>query len=134
MNNKGQWIEKFNRGLEKLNEIILNKKFETSKTVGYDPEEVDAFFDQVIEYVNEVKDQVESIYKNNSNLKEQLQFAENKLRALTEEVTILRKDKEYLEGEGYGSLKNRNDINRIDQENKELREALKELVKQKNDK
>jgi DivIVA domain-containing protein len=55
MENKSQWIDKFNRGLEKLNEIILNKKFETSKTVGYDPEEVDAFFDQVIEYVGEVK-------------------------------------------------------------------------------
>jgi hypothetical protein len=64
-------------------------------------------------------------------LKEQLQFAENKLKAVAEEVTILRKDKEYLESEGYGSLKNRNDINRIDQENKELKEALKELVKQK---
>jgi cell division septum initiation protein DivIVA len=99
--------------------------------VGYDPEEVDVFFDQVIEYINEVKEQVDSIYRNNYNLKEQLQFAEAKLKALTEEITILRKDKEYLEGEGYGSLKNRNDINRIDQENKELREALKELVKQK---
>ncbi|MDR2821429.1 MAG: DivIVA domain-containing protein [Mycoplasmataceae bacterium] len=131
MDNKSQWIDKFNRGLEKLNEIIINKKFETSKTVGYDPEEVDVFFDQVIEYINEVKEQVDSIYRNNYNLKEQLQFAEAKLKALTEEITILRKDKEYLEGEGYGSLKNRNDINRIDQENKELREALKELVKQK---
>lgn len=36
-------------------EIILNKRFKSKIHAGYDPEDVDMFFDEVINYIQEVK-------------------------------------------------------------------------------
>ena len=36
-------------------QAILNKKFEPKIHAGYDPKDVDSYFDEVIEYLKEVK-------------------------------------------------------------------------------
>ncbi|MDR0856894.1 MAG: DivIVA domain-containing protein [Mycoplasmataceae bacterium] len=78
---------------------ILNKKFNKKIHSGYDPEDVDEFFDDVIKYINSVaefynthlikeKDSVEK----NANIKTLLDIKDEKIRELQAELADLRKE------------------------------------------
>ena len=92
-------------------EEILNKKFKSKIHSGYDPEDVDIFFDDVINYICKVNEYRKSMDNT-------IQNYENKISRLNSD--IIEKDKmiitlqskiDELNKEGYG---NKYIMNRID--------------------
>lgn len=91
---------------EKVNKI-LNKKFASKIHSGYDPEDVDLFFDEVINYIRQV-------YKLQKNIADVLLAKDKQIKELEkivkEQETTLNKQKQELDEyhkEGYSSLKNK---------------------------
>lgn len=123
------WLEKFNKGLYKLQNIIVDKKFETSDGVGYDPDKVDEFFDEINVYIKEIYDEVESTHKERNELKKTIAELNVENSKLKEDKIHLVKDNEYYKNEGYGSFKYREGVNVVnEQQNKEIAELKKQIT------
>jgi DivIVA domain-containing protein len=96
------WIFKFNEGIRKLHDTILEKKFKISNEKGYDPEDVDAFYDEVNGYIEEVRKLVENKYIENIKFKNENEQLKNEINDWTSTNKKLRSDIEMLKKSGYG--------------------------------
>jgi cell division septum initiation protein DivIVA len=115
--------------LYKLQNIIVDKKFETSDGVGYDPDKVDEFFDEINVYIKEIYDEVESTHKERNELKKTIAELNVENSKLKEDKIHLVKDNEYYKNEGYGSFKYREGVNVVnEQQNKEIAELKKQIT------
>lgn len=81
---------------------ILNKKFQWSKLTGYDPADVDMFFDKIMVYLQNANDtlknkclEIEQCNTTNQNLNK-------KIAALSDEIVKLKKIIDEYQQEGYG--------------------------------
>ena len=95
---------------KEMTEKILNKKFKKAVFSGYDSSDVDAFYDQVIEYLKNNDKVLESYKEDTLKYKDQVEKLTSLNDALTKEREKLQNTiKEYQE-EGYGNmlLKHRN--------------------------
>jgi DivIVA domain-containing protein len=108
--------------LEVMMNEILQKKFSKRIHSGYDPEDVDKFFDYIISYLNEVNinsnrlhEQLKSLEEDNRKLKEQIEQKNNSINTLNNQV-------DYYRREGY-------DHQRQSSEMSHMREKLAELEK-----
>jgi DivIVA domain-containing protein len=129
------WLEKYSKGLEKLNEIIVEKKFKSSLNSGYNAEEVDKFFDEINQYIDEIKKETASVYEQNTQLHNRIKQLEQENGILNDRLDNVSADNTFLKQEGYGNVKDRNDINhmqgdiRLQKENNEkLQEQIKKLT------
>ena len=82
---------------------ILDKKFQWSKVSGYDPADVDMFFDKIMVYLQKMNDELNQknneIVQNsiaNSNLKQEI-------ITLNTKITDLNKVIQEYQQEGYGN-------------------------------
>lgn len=89
---------------QEMCEKILNKKFTTSTFAGYKTDEVDAFFDMVIDYLKrndadvlEFKQAAENLKIENTKLKNQLVAEEDKNKKLSAQIQQFIDD-------GYGNV------------------------------
>jgi DivIVA domain-containing protein len=108
--------------LEVMMNEILQKKFSKRIHSGYDPEDVDKFFDYIISYLDEVNinsnrlhEQLKSLEEDNRKLKEQIEQKNNSINTLNNQV-------DYYRREGY-------DHQRLSSEMSHMREKLTELQK-----
>ena len=76
-------------------QAILNKKFEPKIHAGYDPKDVDSYFDEVIEYLKEVKKLVDEELLSRKKIDEEISFLRKKNDDL--EKVILAKEKQIQE-------------------------------------
>jgi cell division septum initiation protein DivIVA len=120
-------MEKFNNGLNELQKLILDKRFEVSKNVGYEPEDVDQFFDDVKSYIKEVNDEVKSLFDKKEAMRNKLGEYEEKIRCLTSDIQSLTKDIEYYKNEGYGSFRSHEENSGIVKDLKKDIEDLKRI-------
>lgn len=89
---------------QEMNEKILNKKFKKSVFSGYDTVDVDSFFDQIIEYLQNNDKKVQSYIEENQNLNNQIKKLNGTIANLEKEKAKLAAQvKEYQE-EGYDSI------------------------------
>ncbi|MDR0740077.1 MAG: DivIVA domain-containing protein [Mycoplasmataceae bacterium] len=110
--------------IEVMMNEILNKKFSKRIHSGYDPEDVDKFFDYVIAYLREVNGSF-------NNLQDEFRVMKNEIRSLDEQlkqknntIVTLNGQIEYYRVNGY-------DNQRVSNEMATLRS---EIVKLKNEK
>ncbi|MDR2369751.1 MAG: DivIVA domain-containing protein [Mycoplasmataceae bacterium] len=111
--------------LEVMMEEILQKKFSKRIHSGYDPEDVDNFFDYVISYLNDINIDSNRLYaelKNsqleNHRLKEQLQQKTSTIDALNGQI-------EYFHKEGYSNLRQSQEMLHVRNKLSEIEKNLK---------
>ncbi len=92
-------IKRMNYNFDKKVVEILNKKFKSKIYSGYDPEDVDNFFDETIEYIKEVNEYRKSLdtiinsYENKINhLTSENKEKEKMINALQTKLEDLNKD------------------------------------------
>ena len=107
-----------------MREDILNKKFNKKIHSGYDPEDVDVFFDGVISYLNELNAQANTLLgqyhkvcDENKRLNAIIMEKDNRIRLLEHNINQYNL-------EGYSNQ-------RTHQEMQSLRSELNELKKEK---
>ena len=100
----------FNQKIEE----ILNKKFKSKIHSGYDPEDVDLFFDSVITYINSVNEYRKSM----DNIIKNYEAKINKLKSDSIEkdkmISALQSKVDQLMKEGYGNSYIINRITKIE--------------------
>ncbi len=88
---------------EQIIKEILNKKFETKIHAGYDPDDVDMFFDKVINYVKEVNKLEQNVSTEISNLNKIIKENEKVLLDKDKVINALREENNLLKKEGYSN-------------------------------
>jgi DivIVA domain-containing protein len=111
---------------QKIHEI-LNKKFEKRIHSGYDPEDVDLFFDGVINYLNDVNTVVNDLDKTNKEFQEQVKKLNEQLEQKNQQIQLISEENRVLKAEGYGNQKQAADL-------RSLREQIQELQSKQNKK
>jgi DivIVA domain-containing protein len=104
---------------KKIHEI-LNKKFEKRIHSGYDPEDVDLFFDNIISFLNEVNTVVNELDKTNKDYQEKIKMLNEQLDQKIQYIKLLTEENKTLKSEGYGNQKQASEL-------RSLREELKDL-------
>lgn len=89
---------------QEMNEKILNKKFKKTIFSGYETEDVDSFFDLVIEYLKQNDLKVDSLEKELASLKQDNEKLAAQNIKLTHQANTYKKLAEELEKEGYGHV------------------------------
>lgn len=96
-------------------EKILNKKFNRCIHSGYDPEDVDSFFDEVITFLQEVNVIADELSLTNQNLvneikqlKEQLSQKDQTIQTLTQEIITLKE-------EGYNNQRINSQVRKLEE-------------------
>ncbi|MCQ3915346.1 MAG: DivIVA domain-containing protein [Mycoplasmoidaceae bacterium] len=89
---------------KEMTDKILNKKFKKSVFSGYDCNDVDAYFDQVIEYLQNNDKMLQSYTDNIADLKKQVKQLQSEKEALQKENAKLNKEIEEYQEEGYGNM------------------------------
>ena len=109
--------------IESLQKEILEKKFKKRIHAGYDPLDVDEFFDKVISYLSELNNHANDIFKQYKdaqteiqNLKQELAKKEEFIKVLNEEINDYKKN-------GYTSVRINSKLN-----------SLKEMIEKSNNK
>lgn len=108
---------------QKIHEI-LNKKFEKRIHSGYDPEDVDLFFDSVINYLNDVNVIVNELDETNKKYQEQIKSLNEQLERKKQEIGLLVEKNKILESEGYGNQRQASDIRNLHEQIKNLQGKL----------
>ena len=108
---------------QKIHEI-LNKKFEKRIHSGYDPEDVDLFFDDVINYLNEVNAIVDDLDKSSKEYQEQIKKLNEQLEHKKQTIQLLSEENNILKREGYGNQKQASDIRSLHEQIKNLESKL----------
>ncbi|GHU30517.1 hypothetical protein FACS1894166_00310 [Bacilli bacterium] len=100
---------------------ILEKKFNKSIHAGYDPEDVDGFFDGVSRFIIKIRDAAQELKGNEAQLHEKIKQLNNQIEtlnkgnlALTQEIETLRKD-------GYGSQRTIQNDDEVIKRNSEIK-------------
>ncbi len=89
---------------KEMNEKILNKKFKKTIFSGYETEDVDSFFDEVIEYLKKNDSQIEDLEKNVATLRSENQKLLASNAKLTSDAETYKKLALELDKEGYGHV------------------------------
>jgi DivIVA domain-containing protein len=108
---------------QKIHEI-LNKKFEKRIHSGYDPEDVDLFFDDVITYLNEINGIVDNLDKANKEHQDQVKKLNEQLEQKKQTIQLLSEENNILKKEGYGNQKQASDIRSLHEQIKNLQSKL----------
>ena len=97
----------FDKAINKIRDKVFKKAIST----GYDADEVDAFFDEVIDYIKQVRElqktlsaQLQVKDKEIAKLNSRIQQIENEAKKIEEELSDLKK-------EGYSNFKAYKDTN-----------------------
>jgi DivIVA domain-containing protein len=111
--------------LQVMMDEILQKKFSKRIHSGYDPEDVDKFFDYVITYLNEVNinsarlfEKLKETENENRQLKEQLEQKNNSINALNGQI-------EYFRREGYDNQRQSSEMTYLRDKVAELEKNIK---------
>jgi DivIVA domain-containing protein len=111
--------------LEVMMEEILAKKFSKRIHSGYDPEDVDKFFDYIISYLNEVNinsnrlfEELQKYQLDNRKLKGQLEQKNNTINTLNSQV-------EYFRKEGYDNQRHSSEMTHMREKIAELEKKVK---------
>ncbi|MDR0674788.1 MAG: DivIVA domain-containing protein [Mycoplasmataceae bacterium] len=111
--------------LEVMMNEILHKKFSKRIHSGYDPEDVDKFYDYIITYLKEVDSNCNRLYEElkkcqleNQDLKKQLEQKNNSINTLNNEINYLRK-------EGYDNQRQSNEMRHLREEIIKLKQNTK---------
>lgn len=91
--------EKENKDI--LNEI-LEKKFKLSNGIGYDPTDVDKFFDEVMVYIQNTNETLDKKNKEISQSHEKNQTLNQEIANLNERIVELNNTIQEYKQEGYG--------------------------------
>lgn len=89
---------------KEMTDKILNKKFKKSVFSGYDCADVDSYFDQVIQYLQNNDKMVQSYTDDIANLKKQVKQLQIEKETLQKENAKLNKEIEEYQEEGYGNM------------------------------
>jgi DivIVA domain-containing protein len=104
--------------LELKQKEILEKKFNKSIHSGYDPEDVDTFFDEVIDYLNEVNDITKKIYDENTRLNQEISKLHDEIERKDQLIQTNVQELDNLKAEGYSNKRTSDEI-------RQLREAIR---------
>lgn len=83
--------------------LILNKKFKTKVHAGYDPDDVDEFFDQTINYIKQVRELEKNYNTQLENLKKELTKANTSIENQQKMLNTIQSENDELKKEGYGN-------------------------------
>ncbi len=89
---------------DKIN-IILNKKFNSKIHAGYDPVDVDSFFDEVIEYIENVKKFYKDLEANKNAYTKEIDSLKLTIEQLKKENNELKTEINDLKKDGYSNIK-----------------------------
>lgn len=89
---------------QEMNEKILNKKFKKTIFSGYETEDVDSFFDEVIEYLKQNDKIITDLNKTLVSLKEENEQLKNQNVKLVQQTATYKKMADELQKEGYGNI------------------------------
>lgn len=99
----------------KMIDKILNKEFKRAILAGYDAQDVDAFFDFVIEYLKKINSNdkvfIDEINKLNQEKKELQEKLDNKNQELFEKNKLIKQ----LQDEGYGNIHTNRRISNLEE-------------------
>jgi DivIVA domain-containing protein len=104
--------------LELKQKEILEKKFAKSIHAGYDAEDVDVFFDQVIKYLDEVNEITKEVYNQNSFLTQEIKRLQDEIERKNQIIQTNVQELEQLKKEGYSNK-------RVSDELRSLRDEVK---------
>lgn len=111
---------------------ILNKKFNKSLYAGYDPVDVDSFFDEVINYINEVSDFDEKTKEQSSVIEKKYKELVEQNKQYKEEIQDLKTQVDKFIKEGYGQKHIMDQMTELRKEIKSLKQENQNLTKQIN--
>ncbi|MDR0341061.1 MAG: DivIVA domain-containing protein [Mycoplasmataceae bacterium] len=87
--------------IELLKKDILEKKFGKKLHAGYDPDEVDYFFDKVIEWLDKISAAFQSEKNNSANLMSKITVLEKELASKDDYIKLLKTENDELKKDGY---------------------------------
>ena len=90
-----------NYNFDKKMDEILNKKFKSKIHSGYDPEDVDKFFDEIINYIRAVNDYRLSIDNTIDNYERKIEHLSNQIKEKDKMINTLQTKVDELNKEGY---------------------------------
>jgi DivIVA domain-containing protein len=108
---------------QKIQEI-LNKKFEKKIHSGYDPEDVDLFFDSIISYLNDVNNVVNDLDKSNKDYQEKIKKLNEQIEQKSQTIQLLTEENRILKAEGYGNQKQASELRSLHEQLKELQSKI----------
>jgi uncharacterized phage infection (PIP) family protein YhgE len=115
-----------NLDIEKKISELLNKKFEKSNSIGYDPLDVDKYFDEQIACLSKINDELQFLNKQVNERDEKINELKEQVIQLKNANEVSNKQIELLNKEGYGNRK-------IQQEHTALHEKIASLEKKFNE-
>jgi DivIVA domain-containing protein len=102
--------------LELKQKEILEKKFMKSIHAGYDAEDVDNFFDQVIKYLDEVNEVTKEIYNENSRLAQEIKKYQEEIERKNQTIQTNVQELDELKKEGYSNKRVSDQIRHLREE------------------
>ncbi|MDR1991745.1 MAG: DivIVA domain-containing protein [Mycoplasmataceae bacterium] len=102
--------------LEVMMNEILNKKFRKRIHSGYDPEDVDVFFDYVIQYLKEMNRNVQLMQDESKNNQKEILKLKEELQQKNNTITTLDNQVNYFRKEGYDNQRLSNEVVKMREE------------------
>ncbi len=99
-----------------LTSYILNKKFSKDFGAGYNANEVDEFFDEVIEYVKKKNSDIELLTKQINSLQQECNLRTKEIEYYKEKVNALSVNLEKLNSDGYANQRIISEISKLQQD------------------
>jgi DivIVA domain-containing protein len=99
--------------LELKMQEILDKKFEKTIHAGYSPEDVDLFFDQVIEFIKTTNADVNKIYNDYKKMQEEITSLKNIIHQKEQTIKTLSEANKLLHDEGYTNMRTMNEMSEM---------------------
>lgn len=104
-------------------EKILDKKFKKSMFAGYEPLDVDGFFDTTITYIREIMQMNDRLKLLNDQLTKKATDLEQKLQSIQLKNSELQSEVEQYLKEGYGQRHLNNKVNNLTKEIQNLKKV-----------
>ncbi|MDR2461727.1 MAG: DivIVA domain-containing protein [Mycoplasmataceae bacterium] len=105
---------------EALEKEILDKKFRKKLYAGYDPEDVDIFFDKIISYIKDINITISEYRKKNNDNSEKIKELEQKLEQKESIINEINFQLESIKKEGYHMLPFMQEMSNMKKEIKKL--------------
>jgi DivIVA domain-containing protein len=110
--------------IDDIKKEILEKKFKKNHQIGYDPDDVDEFFDKIILLLNKIDEILLHQMEKNESLESELNEAKTNNDSLSMLITTLNKELDALHKDGYTH-------NRINKRVADIEDKLDSLIKKK---
>ena len=95
-----------NYDFDKAINKILDKVFKSTASAGYDADEVDAFFDEIIDYIRGVRELQKTLWVQLENKDKEIAKLKLKIQQIEAEAKKTEERLKDLEAEGYSNYKN----------------------------